>query len=143
MAKVRKPVRRTFYLQSHSSSGGLATILLEKAQTIIIVIVGQIDTLLEQLTHAYPAVSAMSSVMVGEPPVLNSPDSVLFRAAQFALEYDARSDLVCFQVSELRSLGHAVLSVVDNSAATKRIRRDDPARRSERSCRADGVRGLF
>ncbi len=121
MAKVqnREPVRsilidapgrpgsRTFYLQARLSTGDLTTILLEKAQAIIIV--DQIDTLLAHIARAYPAVSVMSSVtpsvMAGEPPVLHATDTVLFRAGQFALQYDVSNDLVCFQVSELRGIG--------------------------------------
>ncbi len=115
MAKDREPVRsilidargapgsRTFYLQAQLSSGDRKTLLLEKAQAIIIV--DQIDSLLAQLTRDYPSAPAIPSTAAAEAPVLHSPDTVLFRAGQLALQYDPGRDLICFQVNELRGIG--------------------------------------
>ena len=97
------PGQRTFYLQAQLSGGDFVTRLLEKAQAMIIV--DQIDSLLGQLARAYPTLPTLSMMQIGEFPALSDPEPVLFRAGQFALQYDPARDLVCFRVSELRGVG--------------------------------------
>ncbi len=109
IAAIGVPGQRTFYLQVESRSGDLVTRLLEKAQAIIIV--DQIDTLLEQIERIYPAVPASADVLPmldGDNLVLHDagdPAPVLFRAGQFALQYEPERDLIRFQVRELREIG--------------------------------------
>jgi uncharacterized repeat protein (TIGR03847 family) len=106
------PGHRTFYLQAQLSSGDRTTILLEKAQAMIIV--EQIDALLNQITSVYPATPAAAGVSAqpAQPAemvetvemALHQPEPVLFRAGQFALQYDPDRALVRFRVSELRGV---------------------------------------
>jgi uncharacterized repeat protein (TIGR03847 family) len=94
------PGHRTFYLQAQYRAGDIVSVLIEKAQAIILI--EEIDKLFDTLRRRFPGLEPM---MAGKAPALRLPERVVFRAGQIALQYDADSDLVGLEIVELRGVG--------------------------------------
>jgi uncharacterized repeat protein (TIGR03847 family) len=93
------PGHRTFYLQAQHQAGDIVSILIEKAQAIILT--EEIDRLFDEVRR-FPGLEPLVS---GAAPALRSPERVVFRAGQIALQYDVDADLVGLEIVELRGVG--------------------------------------
>jgi uncharacterized repeat protein (TIGR03847 family) len=94
------PGHRTFYLQAQHQTGDIVSILLEKAQAILVV--EEIDRLFDELLQRFPR---LVPGMASQAPVLRYPERVMFRAGRFALQYHVDADLVDLEIVELRGVG--------------------------------------
>jgi uncharacterized repeat protein (TIGR03847 family) len=111
------PGNRTFYLQAQHQAGDIVSILLEKAQAIILI--EAIDSLLDELRRRFPG---LDFGMAGQAPALLYPEPVLFRAGRFALQYDADSDLVGLEIVELKGVGQGEPEMLSLRATRQQMR---------------------
>jgi probable phosphomutase (TIGR03848 family)/uncharacterized repeat protein (TIGR03847 family) len=90
-----EPGARTFYLQASlgTESEKMVTLQLEKTQALMLA--EQVEGFLAGLAQAD------SSTMRVEVPVLQKPDSTLFRAGQFGLQYNQDIGLIELSISEM------------------------------------------
>jgi uncharacterized repeat protein (TIGR03847 family) len=100
---VGVPGARTFYLQAQFDDGKLVTLLIEKAQALILA--EQIDNLFDEFTPR-------NSPLPAQMPELHYPKSVLFRAGKMGLQYNADVDLVGFDIAELRGIDQGTPAVL-------------------------------
>jgi len=108
LGAVGQPGARVFYLQIVGSSGSRISLVLEKTQALILA--DQIDGLLDELQRQYPTLAAPAPIAA---PALQVPDSTLFRAGKFGLQYNPEADWVAFQVTELRGLDQGTPDSLD------------------------------
>ncbi len=111
------PGNRTFYLQVQHQAGDIVSILLEKTQAIILI--EDIDRLFDELRRHFPG---LEPLMAGVAPALRSPERVVFRAGQIALQYDVDSDLVGLEIVELRGVGQGEPEMLSLQATRQQMR---------------------
>ena len=96
LGAVGQPGARVFYLQVVSLSSGVQSLLLEKAQALLLA--EQIDVVLNALAKQDSALSVSAG---STAPALQPPTAIVFRAGSFGLQYDPVADLVALEIFEL------------------------------------------
>lgn len=120
---------RTFYLQFEDASGQVRSLLMEKTQALMLA--DQIEDFLEGLSQRYPQLAHISPITV---PALRVPESVMFRAGHFALQYKGEADLIGLEISELRGIDQGTPATLLVWATRQQMRAvTDHARRVARS----------
>jgi hypothetical protein len=84
------PGMRTFYLQVEQGDGQRCSLLMEKTQALMLA--DQIEDCLEGLSRRYPQLIPVRPL---NTPALRGPEpeSVMFRAGHFALQYNGEAEL--------------------------------------------------
>lgn len=128
---VGMPGMRTFYLQVEQGDGQRCSLLMEKTQALMLA--DQIEDCLEGLSRRYPQLIPVRPL---NTPALRGPEpeSVMFRAGHFALQYNGEADLIGLEISELRGIDQGTPAVLLVWATRQQMHAlADQARRVARS----------
>lgn len=114
---VGEPGERIFYFQYEDASGQICSLLLEKTQALMLA--DQVDDLFAQ----FPELSTTAGNLPDyRPPRFEEPSSVMFRAGQFALKYQAKADLIGLDVSELRGIDQGTPAHIQLFVSPRQLR---------------------
>jgi uncharacterized repeat protein (TIGR03847 family) len=132
---VGMPGARTFYFQVEEADGQLYSLLVEKTQAMLLA--DQIEDFLEGLSQRYPQLPPIAPL---NAPALCEPESVMFRAGHFALQYNGEADLIGLEISELRGVDQGTPAVLLVWATRQQMHAlADQARRVARSGLASAI----
>jgi uncharacterized repeat protein (TIGR03847 family) len=126
---VGVPGVRTFYFQVEQGDGRLYSLLMEKTQAMILA--DQIEDFLKGLSQRNPHLAPFAPL---NAPALREPESIMFRAGHFALQYNGEADLIGLEISELRGIDQGTPAVLLVWATRQQMHAlADQARRVARS----------